>query len=63
MGKVKIGISTIVVWIAALAAAAGAAAQVAGDRAPWLAAVAALLVAANNAVRSWQAVAGGTDGP
>ena len=39
------------------------AAQVVGDKAPWLAVVAATLVAVNNAARSWQAVAGGTDGP
>lgn len=63
MSKVRIGVSTVILWIAALAAAAGAAAQVVGDKAPWLAVVAATLVAVNNAVRSWQAVAGGTDGP
>ncbi|MBX7159347.1 MAG: hypothetical protein K1X95_03570 [Acidimicrobiia bacterium] len=63
MSKVRIGVSTVILWIAALAAAAGAAAQVVGDKAPWLAVVAATLVAVNNAARSWQAVAGGTDGP
>lgn len=55
MTKVRIGISTVVLWLAALAAAAGAAAQVVGDKAPWLAIVAATLVAVNNAARSWQA--------
>lgn len=54
--KVRIGVSTIVLWVAALAAAVGAAAQVVGDRAPWLAVVAAALVAINNALRSWQSV-------
>lgn len=52
--KVRIGVSTIVLWVAALAAAAGAAAQVVGDKAPWLAVVAAALVAVNNVARSWQ---------
>ena len=55
MSKVRIGVSTVILWIAALAAAAGAAAQVVGDKAPWLAVVAATLVAVNNAARSWQA--------
>lgn len=55
MSKVRIGISTVVLWIAAATAAAGAAAQVVGDQAPWLAIVAATLVAVNNAARSWQA--------
>ena len=55
MTKVRIGISTVVLWLAALAAAVGAAAQVVGDKAPWLAIVAASLVAVNNAARSWQA--------
>lgn len=55
MSKVRIGISTVVLWIAAAAAAAGAAAQVVGDKAPWLAIVAATLVAVNNVARSWQA--------
>lgn len=55
MTKVRIGISTVVLWLAAAAAAAGAAAQVVGDKAPWLAIVAATLVAVNNAARSWQA--------
>lgn len=53
--KVRVGASTVLVWIAALAAAVGAAVQVLGDRAPWLAAVAATLLAVNNAARSWQA--------
>lgn len=55
MTKVRIGISTVVLWLAAAAAAVGAAAQVVGDKAPWLAVVAATLVAVNNAARSWQA--------
>lgn len=55
MNRVRIGISTVVLWVAAAAAAAGAAAQVVGDKAPWLAIVAATLVAVNNAARSWQA--------
>lgn len=68
MTKVRIGISTVVLWLAAAAAAAGAAAQVVGDKAPWLAIVAATLVAVNNAARSWQATfepdpPAGTDGP
>lgn len=53
--KVRVGVSTVLVWVAALAAAVGAAVQVVGDRAPWLAAVAAALLAVNNAARSWQA--------
>jgi len=56
MSRVPVGLSTVMVWIAAAAAAVGAAAQVLQDQAPWLAAVAAVLVAANNALRSWQAV-------
>lgn len=60
---VPVGLSTVVLWVAALAAAVGAASQVLQDRAPWLAVVAAVLVAANNALRSWQAVrAPGGDG-
>lgn len=54
MSKVRIGVSTVILWIAAAAAAAGAAAQIVGDKAPWLAIVAATLVAVNNAARSWQ---------
>lgn len=68
MNRVRIGISTVVLWVAAAAAAAGAAAQVVGDKAPWLAIVAATLVAVNNAARSWQAAflpdePVGSDGP
>lgn len=55
MTKVRIGISTVILWVAAAAAAVGAAAQIVGDKAPWLAVVAATLVAVNNAARSWQA--------
>lgn len=55
MSKVRVGVSTVILWIAAAAAAVGAAAQLMGDKAPWLAAVAATLVAVNNAARSWQA--------
>lgn len=55
MSKVRVGVSTVVLWIAAAAAAVGAAAQIVGDKAPWLAIVAATLVAVNNAARSWQA--------
>lgn len=55
MSKVRVGVSTVILWVAAAAAAVGAAAQVVGDKAPWLAVVAASLVALNNAVRSWQA--------
>lgn len=55
MSKVRVGVSSIIVWVAALAAAAGAAAQVVDDRAPWLAVVAGVLVAVNNVLRSWQA--------
>ena len=65
MSKVRVGVSSIIVWVAALAAAAGAAAQVVDDRAPWLAVVAGVLVAVNNALRSWQAnylPDGGSDG-
>jgi len=63
MSRVPVGLSTILVWIAAAAATAGAAAQVLQDRAPWLAIVAAVLVAVNNALRSWQALySDGTDG-
>lgn len=54
--KVRVGVSTVLVWVAALAAAVGAAVQVVGDRAPWLAIVAATLLAVNNALRSWQSV-------
>lgn len=56
MSRVPVGLSTIVVWVAAAAAAVGAAGQVLQDRAPWLAVVAGLLVAVNNVLRSWQAV-------
>lgn len=55
MSPVRIGVSTVILWVAAAAAAAGAAAQIVGDKAPWLAVVAAALVAVNNAARSWQA--------
>lgn len=55
MNKVRVGISTVILWVAAAAAAVGAAAQIVGDKAPWLAVVAATLVAVNNAARSWQA--------
>lgn len=55
MSKVRIGASTIAVWIAAAAAAVGAGAQILGDHAPWLAAVSAALIALNNGWRSWQA--------
>lgn len=55
MSKVKVGVSTIVVYLAAAIAAVGAAVQVVGDRAPWLAAVSAVLVAVNNVARSYQA--------
>lgn len=55
MSKVRIGISSVLVWVGAAIAAVGAAAQIVGDRAPWLAVVAAALVAVNNAARSWQA--------
>lgn len=58
MSKVRIGASTVAVWIAAVAAAVGAGAQILGDHAPWLAAVAAALVALNNGWRSWQAAFG-----
>lgn len=61
MSKVRIGASTIAVWIAAAVAAVGAAAQVVGDHAPWLAAVSAVLIALNNGWRSLQAM--GDEGP
>lgn len=60
--SVPVGVSSVVVWVAAAAAAVGAAVQVVGDRAPWLAAVAAVLVAVNNALRSWQALYSDSDG-
>lgn len=55
MSKVRVGISTVVVYLAAAVAAVGAAVQIVGDRAPWLAAVSAVLIAVNNAARSYQA--------
>lgn len=55
MSKVRIGVSTIILWVGAAIAAVGAAAQVLGDKAPWLAVVSAALLAVNNAARAWQA--------
>lgn len=69
MNKVRIGASTIAVWLGAAVAGIGAVVTALGTSAPsWLTAVlaslSAVLLVVNNVLRSWQAIFGDdTSGP